>query len=167
MGNSNTLVSAPVSDIRSEVKESLKTLEKTIYTAENDFFILESKVKSWERRIKRAADVLPRVTEEGREATENLLKQAQEIHAAYEVKFSEAESTLANLRSHHNELKKASDHFKIVDRQAELQQRISGINSIASVATIGDEKSESYDVRELQRSIHTIQALIELQGGKS
>lgn len=167
MGNSKTLDVAPASDIRAQVEESLSTLETTIQSAEKEFYSFEEKTNSWNRRIKRAKDVLERVTEEGREATETLLDQAVEIHAAYEVKLAESKATVDNLRSHRDELKKASDHFKIADRQAELKQRINGIHSITSGAvSIRDEKNETYDVRELARTIHTIQALIEIQGGK-
>lgn len=168
MGKSNTLVANPATDIRAQVEESLSTLNSTVSKAERDYYDMDSKMRSWNVRISRAKKVLERVSEEGREATETLLKQAEEIHAAYQAKSMAAAQTWQNLKTHRNELKKASDHFKIAERQAELKQRISGINAITSTAAaIGDEKTESYDVRELARTIHTIQALIELQGGKS
>lgn len=167
MGNSKTLVAVPASDVRAQVEESLETLDATIQKAELDFYTVESKAYSWKRRVSRATGVLERVNDEGKEATETLLKQAQEVYSAYEAKRVEAETTLENLKEHRNELKKASDHFKLAERQAELKQRISGINAItATIGGTGDEKSEGYNVRELERTIHTIKALIELQGGK-
>jgi 5-bromo-4-chloroindolyl phosphate hydrolysis protein len=161
--NSKTLSVAPASDIRGQLEEALATLAPLTKQATKDAQIQTFQIREWQNRISRATNVLTRVVDEGKKPTELLLEQAKEALKSHEAKLSQAKTNLKDLEAYQKDLYAASEHFKMLDRQEELQKRINGISATVATLPLGDEKKSSYDVRELERTIHTVKALIELK----
>lgn len=164
MGNSKTLSKVPAQGIRGQVEESLENLEKMVSQERQQYSTLNGQVQAWNKRVERAQKVLARVKPEGREATELLLAQAQEVLKVHQEDFLATSSRLQNFMTYRDELNTALEHLKMADRQEELRKRISGISSAIAIETNGDEKNSAYDMRELERTIHTVKALIEIRG---
>lgn len=154
----------PGADISVQVAESLDTLAGLINKANQEAALQDGQVLLWKNRIARATEILTRVKPEGLKPAEALLEQAREHHAFHMDKLTQTKEKLGKFVAHKEEMQQVFEQLKATEIQAELQKRIHGIDAGIPVESLGDEKSEEYDAREQERTIHTVKALIDLRG---
>lgn len=161
--SSQTLSLVPQSDVQTKVEEALAALTPVISKAFAETDTQATYVSTWEARIRRAEDVLGRVKPEGKDATEILLKQAQACLLMHQEKLETTRLALDDLNAQSKELHNSLDKLKAHQEEKELRLRIQGISDDGYV----EDSNQSFslpDVRELERTIHTVKALIELRG---
>lgn len=165
MGIRSTPLSiAPATDISVQVEESLDILAGLINAASQEANLQDGQILLWGNRITRANEVLTRVKPEGRKSAETLLAQAREHHDFHTDKLAQTKEKLGKLVAHKEEMQQVFEQLKATEVQIELQKRIHGIEAGIPVEPLGDEKSDGYDAREQERTIHTVKALIDLRG---
>lgn len=161
-----SIVQGGNTDIQSQVESSLKTVDDIISKTESIVNEESLYVEQWENRIIRATEVLSRVKPEGQVATETLIRDAREHLKQHEAKLLNAGGKLEELRKHRDELFETSKGLQDTERKLELHNRLRSIHGTIAPMPTGDDEKLNLDLREIGRTVHAAQALIELREGK-
>lgn len=151
------------SDVQTKVEEALAALTPVIAKAVAEAEKQSSYISVWESRVRRAEFVLSKVKPEGKDATEMLLKQAKAALLTHQEKLETTRVVCDDLNAQSKELTKSLDKLKAHQKEKELHLRIQDISDEGYPDT-HDPSLTLPDIRELERTIHTVKALIELRG---
>lgn len=152
--------------MREQVGHSLETMNALIKTASAEKANLQEDVTAWNGRVSRANRNLLGAPEELKEAIQILLVEAKEQLSKYSEKLDKTNELLANLISHRDQMERSLAQLTAGTVQKQLQERLGAI-----VADGDGEKlnpnPDFEDIRELEKTIHTVKALIELRQGSN
>lgn len=164
MGKS-IIKTAPPS-MREQVGESLETMNSLIKTTSTEKLNLEEEVTAWNNRVFRANSNLLKASDDLKESLRILLVQAKEQLAQYSDKLDKTNELLANLISHRNQMELSLAQLNAGTVQRELQERLGAIVFEGDGKTL-NPNPDFADIRELEKTIHTVKALIELRQGNN
>lgn len=152
--------------MREQVGESLETMNSLIRTSTTEKFYLQDEVTAWNLRVSRASQNLRNATDEFKEPIRILLVQAKEQLSKYSEKLDKTNELLSRLTSHRDEMERSLAQLNTGTVKKELQERLGAIIADGDGETL-NPNPDFEDVRELEKTIHTVKALIELRQGSN
>jgi chromosome segregation ATPase len=152
--------------MREQVGESLETMTALIAKTSAEKFYLEEEVTSWNRRVSRANRNLRAAPDELKEPIRTLLVQAKEQLSKLSEKLDKTSELLSNLTSHRDQMEKSLAALNAGTVKKQLHERLGAIVAEGDGENL-NPNPDFEDVRELEKTIHTVKALIELRQGSN